>query len=195
MGCGIPEASPWIQLLNGPLRLGRIVYTLRLINNHNRIRCLNKLDGTPAGHGVAFLMDNVGCITFITKECLNINHHDLDLIACRKLSDLAQLFGVINEIIKGNVVEYTCKMILRDLNALQYTLPDGNARNHDNKLLEPVFRVQVKDCPQVHIGLARAGLHFNREIRELIGLLASGGIIQKARGLRNVVGLLNDLRV
>ena len=55
-------------------------------------------------------------------------------------------------------------MILRHLKGLINTLADGNARHDHNELAPAVVLVQLIHGLDVGIGLAYAGLHFNRQV-------------------------------
>ena len=55
-------------------------------------------------------------------------------------------------------------MFLRHLKGLINTLADGNARHDHNELAPAVVLVQLIHGLNVGIGLADAGLHFNRQV-------------------------------
>ncbi len=55
-------------------------------------------------------------------------------------------------------------MVLGDLERLIHALFDRDRRYHNHKLGEAVAAIQLEDGPQVHVGLARAGLHLHREV-------------------------------
>ena len=55
-------------------------------------------------------------------------------------------------------------MIFRDLERFVHAFLDGDGGHDDDELGEAVALVQLEDRTEIHVGLARAGLHFNREV-------------------------------
>ena len=55
-------------------------------------------------------------------------------------------------------------MLLRDLQRFVCAFLDCNRRHDNHKFGEAVVLVQLEDRAQIHIGLARSGLHFNGEV-------------------------------
>ena len=99
---------------------------------------------------------------------LDIDHHDLNLIAGGELTYLAQLLGIVNEVVEGRIVVQGREMFLRHIDARQHALADRYARYHDDELLEAVLLVQLKDGAEIDIGLAGSGFHLNGEVREVV---------------------------
>ncbi len=100
------------------------------------------------------------------------------------LAHLAQALRIVDEVIEGHVVVQCFEVILGNLDALQYSFTDSYAGHDDNEFVEAVGPAQLEDSAQIDIGLARAGLHFDREIQPL-----------QSTDLLDIVGFLNPIHI
>ena len=91
-------------------------------------------------------------------------HHDLNVRAGGEVAHLAELAGVVEEILKGRVGVEGPEVLFGDLERLVNAFLDRNGRNHDDELGEAIAAVQLEDGAQIHVGLARAGFHLHRKI-------------------------------
>ena len=163
MGGRIPERT---QRVHGTKRFfaapfQSAIHALRLIHNYN-------------GPGGPDQVNRLGVARFLTVfvEIVDVffvdgthgHHHDLDIGTGGKVADLAQLARVIQKEFKRGVGVKAPEVLFRDLQRLVHPLFDGHRGDHNHEFGEAIPPVQLENGPQVHIGLARAGLHFNREI-------------------------------
>ena len=82
-----------------------------------------------------------------------------------ELPQPVDLLGVVDEVLERQVVVERAEVLGGDLDVLEHALADGDAGHHDDELLEAVAPRQFEDGAQVHVGLAGAGLHLDREVR------------------------------
>ena len=170
VGGGIAERAERIQRLDGLLRLVGRIHALRLVDDDDRPRRLHELDGLAAGELVALLVDDVALLLFlgageILAEGVDVDDQDLQRVAGGELAQPVDLLGVVDEMLEGQVVVERPEVLGGDLDVLEHAFADGDARHDDDELLEAVAPRQLEDRAQVDVGLARAGLHLDREMR------------------------------
>ena len=160
MSSGVAEHAQRVERGNGVLGLLGAVYALGLINNDNRVCALNVSNCRLAIEPVVLLINHI--LRF--PESVNVDNHDLDIAADRKLSYIGQLRGVVDEVAAGWIVIEGGKVLLCDLQGLIYTLPNGDGRHNDNKFGKTILSVQLKNRLSVNKGLSRPGLHLNGKL-------------------------------
>ena len=175
--------------------LGRI-HALRLVDDDDGVGGLNELDRPPPRHAVVLAVDDVELLQLvlghlrqvfvgnILLEGLDVDDHDLNLVAGRELPHLAEPLRVIDEVIERRLVVERLEMLLRHVDALEHAFADGDARHDDDEFPEAVGLVQLEDRAQIDVGLAGAGLHLDGEFAAL-----------KRRDLLDVVRFLNRLDI
>ena len=75
--------------------------------------------------------------------------------------------AVIDEVATRYIVILCLEMVLRNLQRLVDTFPNGNRRHHDDELGKAVFFVQFKDGLGVDIGFPRSCLHLHTKLQQL----------------------------
>ena len=92
------------------------------------------------------------------------HHHDLNIRAGGEVAHLAELAGVVKEVLEGRVGVEGAEVLFGDLERLVNALLDRHRRDDDDELGEAITAVQLEDRAQVDVGLARAGFHLDGEI-------------------------------
>ena len=124
-------------------------------------RGLDQVDGLLAAGLLAVLVE---VVDVLLVDGADRHHHDLDVRAGGEVAHLAELGGVVEEVLEGGVGVEGAEVLLGDLERLVDALLDGHRRHDDDELGEAVAPVQLEDRAQVDVGLARAGLHLHGEI-------------------------------
>src|SRR6266496_5676752 len=94
----------------------------------------------------------------------NRDHHNLYVRACGEVPNLAELRGVIREVLEWRVPVKAAEVILGNLEGLIDAFLDGDRGNDDDELRKAVAPVQLEDRAQIDVGFARARLHLYREV-------------------------------
>ena len=95
---------------------------------------------------------------------MNGANHDLQLVGIAEVAYLLQASGIVGEAVHLQAIIQSAEMLPHDADGFIHTLLDGDGRHHYHKLAEAISFVQLVDGAQVHVGLARAGLHFHGEM-------------------------------
>src|SRR6185503_8869676 len=185
----VSERAQRVQSANCFLSLLRRVNALGFVNDHDGTSGLNELDG-PAAEAIPILVHYVAALLVLrAREVLSkgVNIDDLNLqrVARGKLAQTLRCLRGVNEVSKRQVVEDGSKMIGCDLNVLEDTFANRDARYHDHEFLETIATGQLKDGPEIDVGLAGACLHLDREMRARA--LPVGGSIKQVPGLDGFV--------
>ena len=170
VGGRVAQRAERIQGLNRELSLVRVVHTLRLVDDHDRIRRPHEFDRLAARELVAFLVDHIAPLLRLRAgevfaEGIDIHHQNLHAVARGKLPELAHALGVIHIVLRLHIVVERAEVVARYFQILQHALADCHAGNHDDELLEAILAVEFEDRAQVNIGLPRARLHLHRKMR------------------------------
>ena len=147
------------RLLAGALQTA--IHALRLVHDQDRASRPDQVDRLLAAGLLAVLVE---VVDVLLVDGADGHHHDLDVRAGGEVAHLAELGGVVEEIVEWRVGVEAAEMLLGDLERLVHALLDRHRWNHDHELGEAVATVQLEDGAQVDVGLARAGLHLDREI-------------------------------
>src|SRR3546814_6818644 len=92
--------------------------------------------------------------------------HDLNGRAGGKVPHLAELGGIVEEIVEGLAGIEAFEMLLGDLERLVDALLDRDGRHDDHEFGEAETLVQLEDRAEVNVGLARPRLHFDGEVAD-----------------------------
>ena len=137
------------------------VHALRLVHDDDRPRRLDQVDRLLAAGLLAVLVE---VVDVLLVDGADRHHHDLDLGAGGKVAHLAELGGVVEEVVEGHAGVEALEVVLGDLERLVDALLDGDRGHHDHELGEAVAPVQLENRAQVDVGLAGAGLHLDGEV-------------------------------
>src|SRR3546814_2344650 len=96
--------------------------------------------------------------------CSSDLDHDLNGRAGGKVPHLAELGGIVEEIVEGLAGIEAFEMLLGDLERLVDALLDRDGRHDDHEFGEAETLVQLEDRAEVNVGLARPRLHFDGEV-------------------------------
>ena len=167
---GIAQRKERLELFEAFLGL-LALHTLRLVDDQNRIRLCNNIDGLAAAEGIKFFVNDALVLAGI--ERLHVDDHDVDRAVGCKAVYLRQAVRIVDK--KADfLVVFACKMLLCGLERFIDAFADGDGRHDDDKLAPAVALVQLIHRFDIGIGLARAGLHFDREIDARPGQLVRG---------------------
>ena len=186
----VAEGAQRIQRSEGLGALLGRVDALRLVDDDDGVGRLNELDGLGARHAVVRSVDDVGLrllagVGEAAPEGVDVDDHDLDAVAGGEVPDLAELLGVVDEVVEADVVVEPLEVLLGHLERLVDALLDGDGGHDDDELGEAVPAIQLEDAAQVDVGLAGARLHLDGEVE----------IAQLCRGLEAIAQLdLADVR-
>ena len=185
-----------VEVADCPPRLLSRIDALRLVDNHNRIGGLNELDGPPPGHAVVFAVDDVKLLQLllghfrevlvgnILLEGLDVDDHDLNLVAGRELPHLTKALEIVDEVIERRFLVKRLEMLFCHVDALENAFADRDARHDNDELLEAVGLAKLENRAEIDVRLAGAGLHFYREFPALQG-----------RDFLDIVGFLNRMDI
>ena len=137
------------------------VHALRLVHDQDGARGLDQVDGLLAAGLLAVLVE---VVDVLLVDGADRHHHDLDVRAGGEVAHLAELGGVVEEVVEGRVGVEALEVLLGDLERLVDALLDRHRGHHDDELGEAVALVQLEDRAQVDVGLAGAGLHLHGEV-------------------------------
>ena len=167
---GIAQRKERLELFEAFLGL-LALHTLRLVDDQNRIRLCNNIDGLAAAERVELFVNDALILAGI--ERLHVDDHDVDRAVGCKAVYLRQAVRIVDK--KADfLVVFACKMLLCGLERFIDALADGDGRHDDDELAPAVTLVQLIHRFDVGIGFARAGFHFNREIDTRPGQLVRG---------------------
>ena len=147
-----------------PLPLQAAVHALRLVDDQHRVRRAHQIDGFLAARLLVRLVD---VVDVPLVDGADGHHHDLHLRAGGEVPNLSELRGVVHEVLERRARIERAEVRPHDLQRLVDPFPDGDGRHDDGELRESVPPVELEDGPQVHVGLAGAGLHLHREVTGL----------------------------
>ena len=184
----VAQCTQRIERLDRLLRGGGIVHRLRLVDDHDGIGTRHEVRRPVPGKLVPLLAKNPA--VRLAPEGIDVDHHDLELIAGSELPHFPQLLGIVNEVVVRHLIVDRAEMLARHFQGLERAFTDRDGWHHDDEFGKAVVPVQVEHRPQIHIGLAGAGLHLDGKMRALALLL--GAVIghQRLRRL-NPVSLLH----
>ena len=167
---GIAQRKERLELFEALLGL-LALHALRLVDNQNRIRLCNNIDGLAAAERIELFVNDALVLAGI--ERLHVDDHDVDRAVRCKTVNFRQTVRIVDE--KADfLIIFARKMLLRGLERFIDALADGDGRHDDDELAPAVALVQLVHCFDVGIGFARAGFHFNREIDARPGQLVRG---------------------
>ena len=172
MGRRVAQGAQRVQGGDGLAALGCGIDALGLVDDDHGIGRLDKLDGAAARHPVVGPMDDVRLVLLrrvreALAEGIDVDDHDLNAVAGRKVPYLSELLRVVDEIVEPDVLVEPAEVFFGDLERLVDALLDGHRGNHDDELGETVGPVQLEDGAQIHIGLARPRLHLHGEVHTI----------------------------
>ena len=108
---GIAQRKERLELFEAFLGL-LALHTLRLVDDQNRIRLCNNIDGLAAVEGIKFFVNDALVLAGI--ERLHIDDHDVDRAVGCKAVNFRQSVGIVDKEADLLVV-FACKMLLRSL--------------------------------------------------------------------------------
>ena len=161
MGCRIAQGKQRIKQIQRGKAVFRF-HILRLVHNHNRARLLN-----PMNRRIAAFVHLVDHIAVFFKR-LDIDHHNLNAVIHRKITQRAQTLAVVLAEIHHRFVKQLGKMVFRRPQRLQHAFANRHTRHDNHKFRPTVLAVQLKNRAQIHIGFARARFHFHRKIQTVL---------------------------
>ena len=106
---GVAERAKRIECPDRFLGLLRRIDALRLVDDDDGPGGLDELDGLPAGELVALLVDDVALLLFlgageVLAEGVDVDDQNLHRVADGELPQAVHLLGVVDEVLKGQVV-------------------------------------------------------------------------------------------
>ena len=108
---GIAQRKERLELFEAFLGL-LALHTLRLVDDQNRIRLCNNIDGLAAAEGIKFFVNDALVLAGI--ERLHVDDHDVDRAVGCKAVYLRQAVRIVDK--KADfLVIFACKMLLRGL--------------------------------------------------------------------------------
>ena len=179
---GIAQVTQRIHPLHGLLALAvePAFHALRLVHDQDRAGSPDQIDGllparlfAGAIHHVLRFLASGGLVRFLRLSLLLVSefvdrahrhHHDLNLRAGRKVAHLAELRRIVNEEVEWRARVEPLEVLGRGLDGVIDAFLDRHRGHDDDELGEAVTLVQLKDSPQINIGLAGAGLHLYGEV-------------------------------
>ena len=148
-------------------------HTLRLIDDHDRVTLAEHIDRTAAAKLITPVEDDscrlvslCALALFLVHrrvESLCVDNHHVHTGIAGKCVNLAELFGIIDEILHSLAVIFLGEMLLHTLKTLQHTFTDGDAWHNHHELRPAVTLIQFVHGLDVGIGLASTCLHFDGE--------------------------------
>ena len=168
-----------IKAANGAPRLPGAVRALRLVDDDDRANCSDEFNRSPSGHAIVLAVDDIELLQFVLghlRQCsagnilperLDVDDHDLNLVAHRELAQSSESSRVVDEMLEGRILVERLEMLLHHFDALEHALADGDARHHNDEFLESVCLVQLEKGAQIDIGFSGAGLHFDRQVQSV----------------------------
>ena len=167
---GIAQRKERLELFEAFLGLFAL-HALRLVDDQNRIRLCNNIDGLAAAEGIKFFVNDALVLAGI--ERLHVDDHDVDRAVGCKAVYLCQAVGIVDK--KADfLVVFARKMLLRGLERFIDALADGDGRHNDDELAPAVALVQLIHRFDIGIGLARSGFHLDGKIDAWPGQLIRG---------------------
>ena len=157
------------RLQGGPALAGQAALdALRFIHNQDGMGGPHQVNGLFAA---GFFVGLVDAVELPLVDGPHGDDHYLEVGAGGKVTHLAQLGGIIEEMLKGDAGIEGAEMVGHHFNRLVDALFNGDRRHHDGELGKAVLPVQLKDGAEIDIGFAGAGFHFHGEIRgfQLVG--------------------------
>ena len=129
------------QAANGAPRFPGAVRALRFVDDDDRADCPDEFNRSPSGHAVSFAVDDIELLQFILghlRQCrvgdilpegLDVDDHDLNLVAHRELAQFSESSGVVDEMLEGRVLVERLEMLLHHVDALEHALADLSIRH------------------------------------------------------------------
>ncbi len=161
--CGVTKHTKRRKGRNRIFCLLGIVHALRLVDDDDGVGGLYVSDSCVTVQPVMLLVYDI----FSLSESVNIDNHNLDICAVRKLPYIGQLCAVIDEITAGSIIIECGKMLLCALQRFIYALADRHAGNDDDKLGKTMQTVQFINGFRINVCLARPCFHFNGKLPPL----------------------------
>ena len=122
---------------------------------------------------ITFVKDDACCficpaafaLLFVKRrvEGLRVDNHHVYTCIAGKCVNLAELFGVIYEVLHSLAVIFLGKMLLHTLKAFQHTFTDGDTWYNHHEFRPAVTLVQLVHGLDVGIGLTCTCFHFDGE--------------------------------
>ena len=94
----------------------------------------------------------------------NGHHHDLNLRAGSKVTDITQLGRVVDEEVEWSARVKGFQVVGGGLDCVVNAFLDCHRGHHNDELGKAVPLVQLKYSAQIDVGLPGAGFHFHGEI-------------------------------
>ena len=161
--CRIAKYTQWLKGGNRVLCLLGIIHALRLVDDDDGAGGLYVSDSCVTVQPVMLLVYDI----FSLSESVNIDNHNLDICAVRKLPYIGQLCAVVDEITAGGIVIERGKMRLCALQRFIHTFTDCHAGNNDDKLGKAIQAVQFINGFRINVCLACPRFHFNGKLPPL----------------------------
>ena len=196
----VAQRHQGIKAANGAARLPGAVRALRFVDDDDRANCPDEFNRSPSGHAVSFAVDDIELLQFVLghlRQCsvgdilpegLDVDDHDLNLVAHRELAQFSESSGVVDEMLEGRVLVERLEMLLHHVDALEHALADGDARHDNDEFLESVCLVQLENGAQIDIGFSGSGLHFDGQVRPVRKELLVFRPIRTGRRLHDALG-------
>ena len=163
VGGGVAQRTQRVHRAKGLLApaLQAAIDALRFVHDQDRARGADQVDGLFSAGLLAVLVE---IVDILLVDRADRHHHDLDVRAGGEVAHLAQLAGVVKEILERHVGVQAAEMLLGDLKRLVNAFLDRHRGDDDDELGKAVPPVQLEDGAQVNVGLAGAGLHLHGKI-------------------------------
>ena len=183
MGCGIVQAEQRLEVFQCLLGYSS-AHLLGLIQNDDGPVGSNHINGPAGCKFIPLGIDDAGFLALAVLfqgrcKSLGVDDHDLNAGTGGEVVQLIQILAVVDEE-PGLLPVILHEMVSHDLKTLFHALPDGNGGHHYNELTPAIGFVQLKNCFDVNIGFAGAGLHLNIQA-------APAQTFHKARGQFDIV--------
>ena len=116
----IPQRTKGVEGSNRRLALGSRIDALWLIDDDDRVSCLDKLDRSAAIHAIVRAMNDISLALLLRivkalSEGIDVDDHNLNTVVRREVTNLTELLRVVDEVIIADVVVQTLEMLLRHL--------------------------------------------------------------------------------
>src|SRR3954470_6753168 len=139
----VAKCAEGIQRLDRLLSPFRRIDTLRLVDDDDRPRGLDEFYWLAPRQLVAFLVDDIAfplCFASgeILAKCIDIDHENLQRVACGELPQPVHLPRIVDEVLEGQIIVESAKVFCGDLYVLEHTLTNCYTRHHHDEFLKAV---------------------------------------------------------
>ena len=161
VGRGVAQRHKRVERFEAILR-SIALYGLGLVDDEYGVGLRQYVDG-PAAPELVELHGDPPRVFAAGVEGLGVDDHGVDGAVGGEAVNLRELGGVVDEVAYPLAV-LLGEVLLRDLEGLVHTLPDGHGGHDDDELAPPVTLVQLVHGLDVGVGLAYAGFHLHGEV-------------------------------